>query len=150
MSTRDIRPGLDLMRWYDTVTVHMVRDTDTTAPLCGAVRPAHAGGSLVGPYADHWTGYSGDDSILSRCVSCATEAERLSQTCDIDLSPEVSVQHHCPRMREHIEHAFNSGRRGTPHPDDLPIPCPDCYSIVVTSVRIPWQPPRKFTTQEEA
>ena len=42
--------------------------------------------------------------------------------------PHVTVQHRCPRIEHHL-----SGE---------PVPCSDCYSLRVTSERIPFQPVR--------
>lgn len=42
---------------------------------------------------------------------------------------ERSVQWRCPRMREHVD-----------APGALPRPCPECYSVEVTAVRLPHQP----------
>lgn len=43
--------------------------------------------------------------------------------------PQVSVQHRCPRMIQHVDPALR-----------LPVPCDQCYSVVITSVRVPWRP----------
>lgn len=59
-----------------------------------------------------------------------------------DPKPTVSIQHRCPNMRLHVT---GFGEPGS-HPGDLPVPCSDCYSLVVTSVAVRWQPPRPFTT----
>lgn len=44
-----------------------------------------------------------------------------------------SVQHRCSRMADH------SGGGCKCHPR-LPIPCPECYSVVVTAERVDWRP----------
>ena len=44
---------------------------------------------------------------------------------------QISIEWHCPRMREH--------RRGDYYGDELPKPCPDCYSVRITTERIPFQ-----------
>lgn len=38
-----------------------------------------------------------------------------------------SVQHRCPQMAKHDSNP------------PLPVPCPECYSLLVTSTRIPYQ-----------
>lgn len=41
---------------------------------------------------------------------------------------EQSIQHRCPRMNKHH------------HPRNEEIPCGECYSLRVTSERVPWEP----------
>jgi hypothetical protein len=48
-----------------------------------------------------------------------------------------SVQHRCPRMREHY-------RGGCACHPKLPIPCPDCYSVRVVSEVIPYRPDERW------
>ena len=43
---------------------------------------------------------------------------------------DVSVQWACPNMRRHM--------RGDYYDDELPKPCPDCYSVRITTERIPF------------
>jgi hypothetical protein len=43
---------------------------------------------------------------------------------------KVSFEWHCRRMREHM--------RGDYYGDELPKPCPDCYSLRITTERIPF------------
>ena len=43
---------------------------------------------------------------------------------------EVSIEWRCPRLREHM--------RGDYYDDELPKPCPDCYSVRITTERIPF------------
>lgn len=49
----------------------------------------------------------------------------------------TSVQHRCPRMREHARPEDSCACH--PH---LPIPCPECFSVRVTSESIPYRPQR--------
>lgn len=80
------------------------------------------------------------------CAACGDHVDPPSQVCDTDLRPTVSVQHRCPRMREHIIDL--DYREPGQAPGSLPVPCGDCYSIVVTTIRVPWQPSREFTITE--
>lgn len=84
------------------------------------------------------------------CAACGEHVEPdLSRVRYIDLDPAVGVQHRCPRMREHVEGSWRDTGKPGSHPRDLPVPCDECYSIVVTSVRIPWQPATRFTITDE-
>lgn len=84
--------------------------------------------------------------MCSECVRLDMPATTPSRDSGhADLSPSVSVQHRCPRMREHLP-SDGMGRPG--ERDGLPVPCPDCYSIVVTTIRVPWQPSWEFTITE--
>jgi hypothetical protein len=44
----------------------------------------------------------------------------------------VSIQTRCPNMRQHINPVDVGGRL-------IGVPCKDCYSVTVTSTRIPWR-----------
>lgn len=99
--------------------------------------------------------YNGHSACCRHCRRTDTHATyevTPSRIRDTDLSPTISVQHRCPRMRDHLAGwAEKPGSIGKPGetPGDLPVPCDDCYSIVVTSIRVPWQPSREFTITEK-
>lgn len=44
-----------------------------------------------------------------------------------------SVQWRCPNMRRHFDYGKDDRRY-------LPRPCPDCYSLIVTSEVVPYRP----------
>lgn len=50
-----------------------------------------------------------------------------------DFAPITSIQHRCTRM------ALHSGHGGEP---GVPVPCSGCYSVRVTTERIPYQATR--------
>jgi hypothetical protein len=107
---------------------------------------------VTGPMYSHHLAREWQDArpvwrqMVSPCTDCTRAMEPPSQVCDTDLSPSVSVQLRCPRMGEHVPRD-GLGRPG--ERDGLAVPCPDCYSIVVTTIRVPWQPSRKFTITTE-
>lgn len=80
------------------------------------------------------------------CRACGDDVAPSRTRDTADLSPSVAVQHRCPQMGEHLP-SDGLGRPGDG--DGLPVPCPDCYSIVVTTIRVPWQPSRDFTIVED-
>lgn len=45
----------------------------------------------------------------------------------------VNVQHRCPNMRHHVDHGMRD------------LPCPDCYSLIVTAVTVPYRPAARET-----
>lgn len=85
--------------------------------------------------------------VITECTTCfPPHIDDLSQPVTDgfrvpDPNPRVSVEHRCSRMREHIR---GYGEPGS-HPGDLPVPCEDCYSQIVTTVDVRWQPRRPFT-----
>lgn len=85
-----------------------------------------------------------------RCPRCVELRRLLEETVEVPVpnsgripSPEVDIQHRCPQMRLHV---VGPGRPGT-HPRSLPVPCGECYSLVTTSVRIPFEPSIRFTVE---
>lgn len=44
-----------------------------------------------------------------------------------------SIQHRCPNMRDHVDPTNIGGPL-------LNVPCPDCYSLEVTAIRLPYRP----------
>ena len=57
------------------------------------------------------------------------------------MSTVRSVQHRCTRMAEHMR-VF--GRA-----DKLPVPCPECFSVIVTSERVEYVPSEAWSEVAE-
>jgi hypothetical protein len=123
------------IRASSSTTIHQSEDRRTA--VCGAVMDPYF---YLGTEALRWNGYS--QVTLEVCRGCAAILAEQQQPV-VDPNPTISVQHRCPRMGEHIRASWRGPGLPGSGPGDLQVPCPDCYSIVITCIRVPWQPAAK-------